>query len=338
MEIIDEFYDNMLFFLRDKQDVLQQVNSTFTREWSGTIAQGTYIDARVVENIRQHMKIHYNLNMTSSQTLFDLNIIGKSREDIDAYKMPLIIILSSFNHFMRRLFGGGKNKLTLYIYLTDLKKTVDTREKALSPFNVNTGFTYGDTIIVYRKEELLKVLVHEMTHYFGIDDISVPVDIENKIKDHFHVTNSVYLREAITEFWACTMNIAYYTFVDMRANGTLATFKRQFVNNLIKETHFCWKQARHVAQLVGYCQYQKHHEQTHTISYYIIKYIMLNSWNRYIVLYRNVSDKRAFLDNLLSDLDTTRPILCDNKSTKSAPKTLRMTSLDVFKKCTIKTI
>jgi hypothetical protein len=339
MELIEEFYETMIFFLRDKSDILQHVNSTFLRPWSGSITQGTYIDKRVVENIHQNMKVHYNVNMMTTQTLIDLNIIGKTREEVESYKIPIILIISSFNHFMKKQFGAVGNKLTLHIYLTDLKKKCHARDDELTPFNVNTGFTSGgDTIVVYRKEELLKVLIHEMTHYFGIDDIYVPQDIEDKIRAHFNVTSSLYLREAITEFWACTMNVAYYSFIDMKTAASLVTFKRRFINNLIKETSFCEKQAKRIAHLVSYCEGRKYREQTHIISYYILKYVMLNAWNRYIVLYKNVMDKQAFLDNLLSDLEGTRSFICDKAKPKSRPKSLRMTSLDVFKKCTMKTI
>ena len=42
-------------------------------------------------------------------------------------------------------------------------------EKKLTSININSGLSYENNIIIYRKEELLKVLVHEMIHILDID-------------------------------------------------------------------------------------------------------------------------------------------------------------------------
>lgn len=337
--ITEDFYDIMCEFARDEGTILQKVNSTSVKTWSSSVFEGTYIDGKIVEKINKDMRTHLNINMTIADTMVDLNIIGKSEREVMSYRVPLTLILATYIHFMRTRMHFIRPHLILHVYLTDAKKKFPTNLAQLGPLNVNTGYTAGNNIVIYRKEELIKVLIHELTHYVGLDDISVPEDIEKQIRDHFNVTNSVYLREAITEFWACTMNIAYYTILGLdlaQPEKSKPIFKRRFVNHLIRETKFCEEQARRVAHRIGYCEDKRHAEKTHVISYYIIKYIMLHHWNRYITLYKQPGDKQAFLDLLISDLGTIKKLMCEQKP---GPKTsLKMTSLDVMKVRAMKTI
>ena len=340
--VTEDFYDIICKFAQDDGTILQKVNSTSLEIWSSTASVGTYIDGKIVEKINKDMHAHLNINMTIADTIVDMNIIGKSDKDVMQHKVPLTLILATYMHFMKTRFQmSWRSPLILRVYLTDAKKKFSASE--LGPLNVNTGYTVGNEIVIYRKEELIKVLIHEMTHYVGLDNIAVPDDIEKQIQDHFNVTNSVYLREAITEFWACTMNIAYYTILDLdlHREKSKAIFKRRFINHLIKETKFCEEQARRVAHRIGYCESEKTHvipytEKTHVISYYVIKYIMLHHWNRYISLYKQPDDKRGFLDQLISDLGTIKALMCEKKPLSKT--SLKMTSLDVLKLHTMKTI
>jgi hypothetical protein len=334
----EDFYDIMCEFARDEDNILQKVNSTSIKSWSSSTSVGTYIDAKIVEEINTDMRTHLNINMMIADTTVDLNIIGKSEEEVMSYRVPLTLILATYMHFMKTRFQmSWRTPLILHVYLTDAKKRFPKNPVQLGPLNVNTGYTVGNNIVIYRKEELIKVLIHELTHYVGLDDISVPEDIEQQIRDHFNVTNSVYLREAITEFWACTVNIACYTYLDLKQHEkNQLIFKRRFVNHLIKETKFCEEQARRVAHRIGYCQDKQHAEKTHVISYYIIKYIMLHHWNRYITLYKQPGDKQGFLELLISDLGTIKKIMCGKKPLSKT--SLKMTSLDVMKMHKMKTI
>jgi hypothetical protein len=336
--ITEDFYDIMSEFARDEGIILQKVNSTSVKTWSSSTSVGTYIDGKIVEKINTDMRTHLNINMMVADTTVDLNIIGKSETEVMSYRVPVTLILATYMHFMKTRFQmSWRTPLILHVYLTDAKKKFPKNLAQLGPLNVNTGYTVGNNIVIYRKEELIKVLIHELTHYVGLDDIAVPEDIEKQIRDHFNVTNSVYLREAITEFWACTMNIAYYTYLDLKQHEkSKPIFKRRFVNHLIKETKFCEEQARRVAHRIGYCEDKQHAEKTHVISYYIIKYIMLHHWNRYIPLYKQPGDKQGILDLLISHLGTIKKIMCEKKP--HSKTSLKMTSLDVMKMHKMKTI
>ena len=61
--------------------------------------------------------------------------------------------------------------INIEIYNTPFKKKLPCRNycKNLSSININSGLSYSNNIIIYRKEELLKVLIHEIIHILDID-------------------------------------------------------------------------------------------------------------------------------------------------------------------------
>lgn len=68
-------------------------------------------------------------------------------------------------------------KLRIHIMFTNLKKNVKSSGVTGvigTPQNINSGMKFGNVIIIWREEEILKVFIHEMIHMLKIDlsDIS----------------------------------------------------------------------------------------------------------------------------------------------------------------------
>lgn len=81
------------------------------------------------------------------------------------------------------------NKITKNIELTANEKEILT--KFLGPKNINTGYTVLDNnnITIYRKEELHKIVIHELIHALGIDN---GLDNDKKFKCIFKVHLKYY--------------------------------------------------------------------------------------------------------------------------------------------------
>ena len=65
---------------------------------------------------------------------------------------------------------------------------------SLGPCHMNSGFTNGRHIVIYRKQQWQKVLIHEMIHALGID---LP------LVDHYRITPGCKWYEAWVEALAC---------------------------------------------------------------------------------------------------------------------------------------
>jgi hypothetical protein len=114
-------------------------------------------------------------------------------------------------------------ELSIYLYLTDLKKKLPTTtgigESDIIESNVNTGFTFGcslkNEIYIFRKEEWEKVFIHESIHAFGMDFASYNRlnDTANRqMLEFFRITgwqHDLRLYEAYTETWASILNILF---------------------------------------------------------------------------------------------------------------------------------
>lgn len=86
--------------------------------------------------------------------------------------------------------------------------------KQLDPDNINSGSCIAfDSIVIWRTEEILKVLIHELIHFFMLDFgscIEADIDFSKKL---FGVHNDV-LNESFTDSFAIvihTLFVAYYS-------------------------------------------------------------------------------------------------------------------------------
>jgi hypothetical protein len=84
-------------------------------------------------------------------------------------------------------------------FLCDAPKKLPPKRKVLDENHINTGYSYPcESLVVYRKQEVLKVFIHETFHYLGLDKC-----VAEKIQlDMFTIPIEVSLREAYCEFWA----------------------------------------------------------------------------------------------------------------------------------------
>jgi len=128
-------------------------------------------------------------------------------------------------------------ELHLFLYHTSLLKEVpSSKTEILDQHHVNTAFTYTcpriSEIVVYRKEEWFKVLIHETFHNFALDfsgmTSEMPYTNERMLR-LFHVSSEVNLFEAYTETWARIWNVAfcsYFSYTHKKKEDTyfLSTF------------------------------------------------------------------------------------------------------------------
>jgi hypothetical protein len=112
--------------------------------------------------------------------------------------------------------------INVYIILSELPKLLPSEidgDNDIGCIHVNSGLTtscpeHGE-IHVYRREEWLKVLVHETMHAFGLDfsmENNTTIS-NNSIKSTFPINkDDLRLYETYCETWAEIINIILYTF------------------------------------------------------------------------------------------------------------------------------
>jgi hypothetical protein len=194
--------------------------------------------------------------------------------------------------FFNEFLGIDKLPQKLIIFLTKQEKEIDDElehQQHFRTINVNTAVTNGQDIIIYREQELLKSVFHELIHFHELDFRVFPnTQIENTILEYLKKTHNIsehneyLLYECITETLANILNNIY-------SRGTKNI--KDFQNNLIDEIIFSTYQVSKILKICKYTNWEeftllnsyssntyKHFKQDSCVfSYYILKlYLLLN--------------------------------------------------------------
>jgi hypothetical protein len=102
----------------------------------------------------------------------------------------------------------GEKDIKLQIALCTHKRMIS--KKIIGTVNVNGGQTDGKSIELFREEEIIKVVCHELIHFYKLDCRSIDNHIDNILDDFKIVQNTIPLSiaEAFTENLACIYHIA----------------------------------------------------------------------------------------------------------------------------------
>lgn len=194
-------------------------------------------------------------------------------------------------------------ELTIYLFLTDYKKqfTSTSSIHGLRPLHVNSGHSYScrhalqtNRIMIYRKEEWFKVLIHESYHALGLDWAAWK---ETKLNIHrwFPLVSEnatpIFLYETFTEFWSeiwyCLVKPYSFKPETRKRNPFFAIeIQRQYaINQAIKilKMHMHSDYLRFI-QGIG----EPYLETTPILAYHILKAIAMIHFDEWIALCQSI--------------------------------------------------
>lgn len=258
--------------------------------------------------------------------------------------------------------------LELYIFLTNFKKELPiSHRNVIGPENVNTGLTIPcretTRIVIYRKEEFMKLAFHELIHAMGIDIPNIFYTLYTTKLDAFFGIESTYnLNETYTEIWSMILNILFIIAINNDDSMDKDIIKKEILTMLEREIMFSALQVHKILDfmtlslndLQNKSRNNIFKEDTHVFSYYILKYILLYNISEFILIsseninfqddlsYKNgvkkvdkilelifstFSDKK-FIDNF-TDIEKYFKTILSSDKYHMIKKTLRMTSLEL---------
>jgi|TARA_B100001093_G_scaffold229695_1_gene220218 hypothetical protein len=319
--ISSEYNDNIDNILNDNLSIKKFINTNFYEK--NLISN--FVSTRVLRDIINNIivKTTYIMNnrkiIIFSKTFIKDKLINK----IDS-------ILNFFNYLTNK-----NNFYEVQIYLSDEKKKINSNHNFLGPDNINSGLTLpGHYIILFRKEEMIKVLFHELIHYLDLD-------MRNYQKELFFLYDKVNLKadiinpnEGYTEILALILlNIWESNYKNIKINNFLE-------KKLNFELYWSFIQITKILKFFNYKSFDKlfkneniFYQKTNVLSYFFFKTILLlniNSIfkdltldnlyinkNRFNIIKNNsdLKDLKEYIDIVYQEYDT-------NKFDKN---TLRMT-------------
>jgi hypothetical protein len=259
--------------------------------------------------VRKHINEYSLSSLTYSFKLFERTIIihfileednpqihiNKYNSYVDQILVWLYIINDYASHSCSKV-------LTLFIYHTSLtKKLPHSPVEVLNENNVNTAFTRtclkNAEIVVYRKEEWFKVLMHESFHNFALDfsDMNTS-DCHAHILSIFPVNSKVNLFEAYTEFWARIMNVLFCSYFNCKNKNDLDEFLSNTEYFMKFESNYSFFQLIKVLDFMNIDYrnlYEKtdvsanlrttlYKEDTNVLSYYVITTILIYNYQSFL--------------------------------------------------------
>ena len=222
----------------------------------------------------------------------DKNSISEIEQQYTQYVEMIYIITHMLNNYSS--IECGQN-LSLYIYLTDFKKNVPM--SSLEEFDtkhVNTAYsdicTTNSHIVIYRNEELLKVLIHELFHNYGLDFSRVKyTKMKERMLELFPIKTDCELTESYAEFFGEIINVSITTFY-LDDSVKLSTYIKNAHYLLFYEQLFSLVQSVKILHKIG-LEYENlylhdeisktlrnnmyYSEKTNVFCYYIVKNILL---------------------------------------------------------------
>ena len=265
------------------------------------------------KEIREHIDHATTYNLSYTFNLFDrfINIQfivedSNLEDDIQIeyyndYVEKILIWLAIVNNYSSKKCS---NKITFFIYFTSLTKRLpDSNIHILNENNVNTAFTYScpvnSEIVIFRKEEWFKVLMHETFHNFALDfsDMNTNTDLCNdKILSIFPIKSDVNLYESYTEFWAELMNSVFCSYFTSKNKNDFNDFSSNFDFFINFERTYGFYQLVKTLDFMGLTYEDLYSDNPHSevmrntlykenaniLSYYIIRPILLNNYQGFL--------------------------------------------------------
>jgi len=309
--------------LRDLYNDIQEANYYIKKQikYRYTIKKiqtATQISKPINYNVRSFpdmVRNHINEVMMSeicySFSLYDRNIkvyfIVENDNimiEIEKYNKYLHIIATWL--YILNMYANKEcsSNLNIYFYFTSLKKNLPhSNIYILDETNVNTAFTTtcskNSEIVIFRKEEWLKVFIHETFHNFSLDFSTLNNDITNHcINNIYKVKSNINAYEAYTEFWAEIINATLCSYYNNK--NTENRDINEFLSNC--EFYINFERIYGIFQLVKTLDFMGleysdlysnskqseilrenlYKENTNVLAYYIIKTVLMNNYQGFL--------------------------------------------------------
>lgn len=325
-------------FLKIQNIIIKKLEDYSVNAKSNFI-KDTFIDEKIAFDINRKMSICNYRKYTIYQPISNINLKLSIEFWDDKYNERYVDVISNYICLVIYILSHTKiekSEIKIILINYDGKKLIPNNN-IFTSFNVNSGYSsdYGG-IVIYRREEMFKVIVHELIHNLNFDNKYITNDLELLLKKKFCITGDLKLNEAFTEAYANLLNSILYTLLSKE--WLHRSFNKILINNIKLEHKFSRYQANKVLRQVLYnknCT-SVNPEKTSAISYYVIKSIILEDVTKfcnYLYKHDNTFDDTNELLKLI--YNNMRPIDFENYGKENSlyfkkyNKSMRMTFLDI---------
>jgi hypothetical protein len=295
-------------------------------------------------DIKRYMKYVYTIDYVFEGRNIKLTIVlGRTNSNKVRF---LFTVVNLIQHVLNKITTSDKS-LNLYLIESRKKKVKPIDGGDLSSDNVNTGVTfiyytadYRD-MYIFRREEMIKVLLHEFVHFYDLDKKSIHSDLEASLNDMFNLRGkSINVNESFTDTYACIINMLLFCALKSRIDKKGYQWYVNECNKCFKREHkHILEQSANVLKYNGYkllngklIPSKEITETTSVTSYYVLKAIMFANIKIFL---KYLDDNHYKLENEVNYIHLIKNNISNyivqlrkiyNYNTKNS---LRMTIIDI---------
>ena len=226
-----------------------------------------------------------------------INIISYNNNKLTYYDNLINKILIAINLINNLFYNYNCNSksLTITIYLIKINKQFSLTEN-----NTNSGYTYpciaNGTITIFREEECLKVIIHELIHSFGYDkNYHFNKNINELLRENFNLNeklnknnSNIYFSESLVEFWAEYINICIFSHLMSNNYESFNKLVEQLmilekINSINNGNNILLNNKLDYVKLVNFDKNLNNYKESSNIfSYYILKSYYIYDYKKII--------------------------------------------------------
>jgi hypothetical protein len=229
-------------------------------------------------------KYKFNVKNRQIEVLFYLEKNNTMNDELIKI-ITILLFLSTY------ALNGCSKHLTIHIIPSKITKelpneTIEILDAQHVNSAVTTSCTTNGSIIIYRKEEYIKILIHELFHVLGLDFSSYfKEDYIQLLREKLNIQSDYLIYEAYNEFWATIINTLFYSVIHTREESILDNYNK-YINiektfslfqmiKILSFMHLTYDDLWSNNEKNKIMRKMLYKEQTNVLAYYIIKTILL---------------------------------------------------------------
>ena len=286
---LKNLYNDLVNF--SKQVKIDKIDYKLKNTFNINIIETHFIPDKIRNYINEKIKYNYIISYDYKNINIKLEYYSVKKINTNIFKKILYRII-----FMMYITNTFIN-VNMIIYETPFKKYMNCHNNKvcnnLNTNNVNSGLSYYNNIIIFRKEELLKLVLHEMIHILDVDIKNENIKDKEKITDLYCVNNTnLLINESYVETWATIINVFLILYEKK-------TIKYDLFHKYLKdELTFGLYQSSKLCKYYNINKFESLHkinnkcdkylsDDVNVFSYHILKTINLNNIQNFIRIFRD---------------------------------------------------
>ena len=252
------------------------------------------IRKEIIKNYTSSLIYTFKINNRDIKIIFISN--NDIESDIEYYSYMIRYVYMWLYIICNYTNSTCVKRLTIKIFMTDYKKKLpDTINEVIGVDNVNSGYSdmcqEDGSIVIYRKEEWFKVLIHETFHNFGLDiSNNNKSEINKRLKSLYKLDIDYNICETYCEFWAEVINCQFISYSMLEDINDKESFLLYFEALMYIEKVFSFMQVNKILQWnkLTYGDFRgsnpiTYKQTSNVFEYYILKLVLINNYTSFIL-------------------------------------------------------